>query len=103
MPIKILITSTYSMPMLPPEHKGFIEKRVWHKVKWAKNPYPDRTQWVGIEGKFDLMADEDLERFRDFVEIIKTIEVPKCETALGLRFGVTKEEDINNWIEKHTG
>lgn len=87
--------------MMPSEHRGFVEKRVWYKVKWARNPYNEKEDWKNIEGKFDLMTEEDLEKFKDFITIIRSAAVPKCETGLSLRFGATSEEDIDNWIKKH--
>lgn len=89
------------IPDMPAEHRGFVEKRAWHKIRWVKNPYPGRSEWEYIEGKFDLMTDEDLENFRNFVEVIKTIGVPKCETGLSLRFGATSEDEIDAWIKNH--
>ena len=87
--------------MLPAEHKGFIEKRLWHKVRWVDNPHPGDAKWDNIAGKTDLMMDEDLKNYKDSVEILDSVKTEKCETGLAIRFGVTNESGIDNWIKRH--
>ena len=87
--------------MLPAEHKGHVETRLWYKVKWTRNPYPERQEWRDIEGKTDLMMDEDLERFRNFVEVVETVSVEKCTTGLSLAFGRLDEKRIDEWIARN--
>lgn len=87
--------------MLPAEHKGHIETRMWYKVRWKDNPHPEIDSWNGIIGKTDLMMDEDLERFRNFVDIIEPVRTETCVTGLALRFGQLTEDRIDDWIRKN--
>ncbi len=87
--------------MLPPEHKGHVDTRMWYKVRWKDNPHPEAAQWNGITGKVDLMMDEDLERYRNFVEITESIRTDTCVTGLALRFGQLDERRIDEWIVKN--
>ncbi len=92
----------YSMHMdFPAEHKGFVEKRKWYKVRWLKNPHPDNPGWKGIEGKADMMMEEDYDNFKQFVDVLDTIVTAKCNTAPGLRFGATPEEVIDKWVAEN--
>lgn len=84
--------------MLPPEHMGHTKTRGWYKVRWTKNPYPERDEWKGVEGKTDLVMDEDLERYKDFIEIIEAVRADTCVTGLSLRFGAVTEQQVDDWI-----
>jgi len=87
--------------MLPPEHKSFIEKRTWYKVRWVANPHPNDAKWKDITGKTDLMMDEDLKNYKDFIKILDSVKTEKCETGLSIKFGITNESDIDKWIKRH--
>ena len=89
--------------MMPSDHKGFTEKRRWYKIRWTKNPHPDRKEWNNIEGKTDLMMQEDYDNYKDCVEIMETVTVPMCTTAPVLRFGTITDDAINDWIKTNTG
>lgn len=85
--------------MLPAEHKGNTEFRKWYKVKWLSNPYPGDAKWNGIEGKADLVMDEDFVRFKDHVEILESARVKKCTTGLAIGFGKLAEGKIDEWMK----
>ncbi len=86
--------------MMPAEHKPQA-RRAWYKVKWIKNPDPHKKEWTGIEGKMDLIMQEDYAEFKPFVEVLGTLSAPMCTTGPGLRFGKTSEDSINEWIKKN--
>lgn len=73
-------------------HKGFVEKRTWHKVKWTKGQY---------EGKFDIFDDEDLKKNKDSVEVIETFQTEKCATGVPFGFGRTSKDQIDKWIKEN--
>jgi hypothetical protein len=87
--------------MLPAEHKGHVETRKWYKIRWKNNPHPELSQWSRIEGKIDLIIDEDLERYRDFVDVIEAVRAETCATGLSLSFGRVTEEQVDGWIVKN--
>ena len=89
------------MRTLPAEHKGFAEKRVWYKIKWIKNPKPEKPEWKHVEGKIDLMPEEDLEKFKGFIEILQTFKSPKCNPGIRLSYGHTSEKEIEEWIKNN--
>ncbi len=73
-------------------HKGFVEKRTWHKIKWIKGRH---------EGRFDIFDDEDLKKNKDSVEIIETFQTEKCATGVSYDFGRTSEDQINEWVKEN--
>ncbi len=77
-------------------HNGFVQKRTWHKIKWLRN-LPNKN----YAGKFDLFTDEDLERYKEFVEVIETFKTDKCATGVSYDFGMTSKEKINEWIRSN--
>ena len=87
--------------MLPPEHKGHIETRMWYKIIWKDNPHPELSQWNGTAGKIDLMMDEDLARYKDFVDVLESVRTDTCVTGLSLRFGQLTEAQVDDWIKKN--
>lgn len=82
--------------MLPPEHFGTVEKRRWFKVRWLRNP-PD----LSVEGKTDLVREEDLPDVKEFVEIIKEVKTEKCVAGIRLGYGKTSESEIERWIKEN--
>ena len=81
---------------LPAEHFGAVEKRAWYKVKWMKN-LPGQS----VEGRIDLVREEDLPAIKAFVEIIQEIKAEKCVAGIRLDYGKTSEEEIDGWIGKN--
>jgi len=71
------------------KHAGFVNKRVWHKVRWTKGPHL---------GRFDLFTDEDLAEHKDSVEVIETVKADMCASGVSYAFGMTPEEKIDEWI-----
>jgi hypothetical protein len=70
----------------PAEHYGKKNTRKWYKVKWVK------------DGKLDLLIDEDYEKCKNHVTVLKEIKTDKC--AEGLR-KINSEKDIDEWIEQN--
>ena len=87
--------------MLPAEHTGRTQTRNWYKVRWLKNPHPSERKWDGIEGRTDLMIDEDIERYKGFVDIIETVRADTCATGLSLAFGKLTERQVDDWIKRN--
>ena len=73
-------------------HKGYVEKRTWHKIKWTKGQH---------EGKFDIFDDEDLAKHKNDVQIVETFQADKCATGVSFDFGGTPEEKIDKWIKEN--
>ncbi|MBI2138685.1 hypothetical protein HYU13_03795 [Candidatus Woesearchaeota archaeon] len=92
----IMHESACVIVMAIPEHMGFVQKRTWHKIKWLKNPAKMR-----VEGKFDIFDDEDLAKYKDFVEVIETFRTDMCATGVGYDFGKTDEGKIDAWIREN--
>lgn len=75
-----------------PEHTGFMQKRTWHKIKWIKGKH---------EGRFDIFDDEDLEKYKNGVEVIETFKTDLCTTGVSMEFGKTSKEKIDEWIREN--
>jgi len=82
--------------MLPPEHKGFADKRTWYKVKWIKNLPHGK-----LEGKTDLVREEDFDGIKDFVVVLESVRTAKCVAGIRLGYGKTAEKKIDEWITKN--
>jgi len=82
--------------MLPPEHFGTAEKRKWYKVRWVRSP-----PGMDVEGKIDLVREEDLPEMKEFVEILREIKAEKCVAGIRLGFGKTDENEIDKWIAEN--
>lgn len=82
--------------MLPPEHRGFVDKRTWYKVKWIKNPPSEK-----LEGKIDLVREEDFAEIKRFVEILESVRTEKCAAGICLGYGKTSEKEIDMWIREN--
>lgn len=85
--------------MFPAEHKGFVEKRKWYKVRWIKQPPGEANHLIG---KTDLLMDIQYEEYKDYVEVLSEMHVPKCNAGLPLGFGKHSEAAIDKWIEENT-
>jgi len=84
---------------LPPEHAGHTKTRLWHKVRWMKSPDSCDPSLDRITGRVDLLMDEDLKDYKDFVEILRTERVETCKTGLALGIGRVEEKDVDEWLE----
>ncbi|HLC76828.1 MAG TPA: hypothetical protein VJH04_01350 [archaeon] len=73
-------------------HKGFVEKRTWHKIKWTTGDH---------KGKFDLFDDEDLAKHKDSVHVVETFKTDMCTTGVTFGFGRTSEEHVDKWIREN--
>ena len=78
------------------KHAGFVEKRIWHKIRWVKNP-PGKN----FEGRSDIFDDEDLKKYKEFASVIETFKTDKCATGVSMDFGRTNEENIDEWIRNN--
>ena len=74
------------------KHEGFVQKRTWHKIKWTRGDHA---------GKFDVFDDDDLAKYKDFVEVVETFKTDLCATGVSYAFGRTSEEQINKWIREN--
>ena len=79
----------------PSQHLGSVKKRTWFKVRWMRNP-PGLT----VEGGYDLLMEADVQKYGDFVEIVKEIKTAECTRGLRIGFG-KKEKEVDEWIEKN--
>ena len=79
----------------PAEHFGSLKKRIWYKVKWMKNP-PDRE----VKGKFDLLMQEDFEKYKNYLHVIEKVQTDSCASGLPVGFG-KPEEEVDTWIAKN--
>jgi len=84
--------------MFPVKHKGFTEKRKWYKVRWIKQPPGEARH---LTGKTDLLMDIQYEEYKDYVEVLREVRVPKCSAGLPLGFGKHSEAVIDKWIEEN--
>lgn len=73
-------------------HEGFVQKRTWHKIKWISGIH---------KGKFDLFDGDDLEKYRDSVQIIETFKTDMCSAGVSMDFGRIPEEKIDRWIKEN--
>lgn len=64
-------------------------KRTWYKIKWIKS------------GRFDLFDDNDLEKNKDKVEVILTLQADRCASGVPLEFEKTEESKIDEWIKRN--
>ena len=74
------------------KHKGYVEKRTWHKIRWTKGEH---------NGKADIFDDDDLKKHRDSVQLIETFKTEMCATGVSFDFGKTSEENIDKWIREN--
>lgn len=79
----------------PSEHFGSVKKRTWFKVKWTGNP-----PGLDVEGKYDLLMETDVQKYRDFLEIVKEIKTAECTRGLPVGFGKS-EREVDEWITKN--
>ncbi len=68
-------------------HKGRVRQRLWYKVKWKSD-----------QGKFDLIMDEDLDKFKPFVEILSEIKTELCVAWKPKPKDRHNEQKIDEWI-----
>ena len=82
---------------LPAEHFGTTEKRRWYKVRWSRNP----PGLKDVEGKIDLVREEDFFKIKDYVEVLHEFKVAKCTAGIRLAYGKTSESEIEKWIAEN--
>ena len=80
------------MKPLPPEHFGTQLKRTWFKVRW--NEHANQN----LVGKLDLLTQEQLDRQKNYAEVLVSIEVEKCVGGTPMGFGKWGEEKVEDWI-----
>ncbi|MBI2076472.1 MAG: hypothetical protein HYT72_04460 [Candidatus Aenigmarchaeota archaeon] len=81
--------------MIPAEHFRNV-KRTWYKVKWVKSP-PGQS----LEGRIDIVREEDLPEIKEFVKILDEVRAEKCAAGIRLGYGKTTEEEIDRWMDKN--
>jgi hypothetical protein len=87
--------------MLPPEHFVSMKLRRWYKVRWLRNPHPEDTAWSEIEGKTDLVREEDFASIKGFVKVVDEFLIQGCISGIRLGYGKTSEEEIERWINEN--
>ena len=89
----------------PSQHFGSVKKRTWYKVRWKlQTDSLDRPEKAvfpqGLEGKFDILTNETIEKYRSHLEVMERVEADLCSPGLPLGFGKS-EEEVNEWMRKN--
>lgn len=79
----------------PAEHFGALRKRTWYKVRWLRNP-----PGLRLAGTFDLLLPELCRKYKEFVEILDTVQTEECAVGLPIGFG-KPEAEVDAWIQKN--